>query len=150
DPIPERGLQPGRPTGSAMPLVWAHAEFLKLLVARGEGRPLERTEAVWSRWGGRCPRATTWHWRDSVPFDALPAHHAVLVEATNPFTLHVGTDGWNAARDQASSPVGLDVHAVRLDAASLRGHRTVEFKRRFGDAGGGWEEGEWQLRLDHR
>ncbi|MGH6876173.1 MAG: glycoside hydrolase family 15 protein, partial [Rhizomicrobium sp.] len=32
--IPARGLEPGKPSGSAMPLVWAHAEFLKLLYAR--------------------------------------------------------------------------------------------------------------------
>src|SRR5690606_1415851 len=39
EPIPQRMLFPGRPTGSAMPLVWAHAEFLKLLAARESGRP---------------------------------------------------------------------------------------------------------------
>lgn len=147
DPIPERGLQPGEPTGSAMPLVWAHAEFLKLLVARGEGHPLERTDAVWSRWSGQCPQAATWHWRDCIPFDALPARNALLVEATSPFTLHVGTDGWRDVLDQNSRPVGLDVHAVRLDAASLHGHQTVEFKRRFADDAGGWEDREWQVRL---
>jgi glucoamylase len=32
-PVVERGLEPGRPSGSAMPLLWTHAEFLKLLVA---------------------------------------------------------------------------------------------------------------------
>ena len=30
DDIPERGLYCGRPTGAAMPLAWAHAEYLKL------------------------------------------------------------------------------------------------------------------------
>ncbi|MEB8485527.1 glycosyl hydrolase, partial [Acidithiobacillus ferriphilus] len=29
-PIPEKGLFPGHPSGSAMPLVWAHGEFVKL------------------------------------------------------------------------------------------------------------------------
>jgi len=28
--IPEHELHTGRPSGSAMPLVWAHAEYLKL------------------------------------------------------------------------------------------------------------------------
>ena len=37
-PIPERGLVPGKPTGSAMPLVWAHAEFLKLRRGKRGGR----------------------------------------------------------------------------------------------------------------
>jgi glucoamylase len=45
-PIPEKSLFPGRPSGSAMPLVWAHAEFLKLLLALRTGRPVEWLEAV--------------------------------------------------------------------------------------------------------
>ncbi len=36
DPIPDRELAPGGPTGSAMPLVWAHAEYLKLARSMAE------------------------------------------------------------------------------------------------------------------
>ena len=38
DDIPERELFRGRPAGSAMPLVWAHAEHIKLLRSLREGR----------------------------------------------------------------------------------------------------------------
>ena len=51
-PIPALELMPGRPSGSAMPLVWAHAEFLKLLSAREHGRPVELLQAVEKRYGG--------------------------------------------------------------------------------------------------
>ena len=44
-PIPERNLYPGKPSGSAMPLLWAHAEFLKLLVAQREGAATRAFEA---------------------------------------------------------------------------------------------------------
>lgn len=125
-----------------MPLVWAHAEFLKLMVARSEGRPLERLDAVWSRWKGKRPRARNWHWRDSVPFDELPSGGTILVESDRPFTLHFGHDGWQEVRDEQSQPVGLDVQAVRLPAATLRGLGSLEFTRRFDD---GWEGRDWQL-----
>lgn len=36
--LPERGLFLGRPSGSAMPLVWAHSEHIKLLRSLSEGR----------------------------------------------------------------------------------------------------------------
>jgi glucoamylase len=36
--IPERGLYLGRPTGSATPLVWAHAEYVKLRRSLHDGR----------------------------------------------------------------------------------------------------------------
>jgi glucoamylase len=46
DPIPGRRLMPGRPTGSAMPLVWAHAEFIKLLISRQLGQPVDQPRTV--------------------------------------------------------------------------------------------------------
>ena len=71
-PIPALGLQPGKPTGSAMPLVWAHAELLKLLVAQDRRRPLELLDCLWQRYAGTRPAAPTWFWRSEVPFDTLP------------------------------------------------------------------------------
>ena len=62
DPIPERRLYPGRPSGSAMPLAWAHAEYVKLLVSRQIGHPLDRPPAVWRRYGGRRPVARHAFW----------------------------------------------------------------------------------------
>lgn len=41
--IPERGLFRGEPTRSAMPLAWAHAEYLKLLRPQNDG-------TVWECW----------------------------------------------------------------------------------------------------
>ena len=37
--LPERRLFPGQPTGSAMPLAWTHAEFIKLVISRNLGYP---------------------------------------------------------------------------------------------------------------
>ena len=48
-PIPERELEPGKPSGSAMPLVWAHAEHIKLLRSLADGggvRPAAATGAA--------------------------------------------------------------------------------------------------------
>lgn len=146
-PVPERGLAPGHPTGGAMPLVWAHSEYLKLLVAHEEGRPLEQLLSVWSRWNGKRPRASTWHWRDSVPFHSLPPRTALLIEADRPFMLHMGHDGWAGTGDLQSRAMGLDVHAVRLDVSTLRAWKTIQFTRRFED---GWEGHDWEIELHRR
>ena len=47
--LPERRLFPGRPTGSAMPLAWTYAEFVKLMISRQLGYPFDRPAAVWRR-----------------------------------------------------------------------------------------------------
>ncbi|MGB5579960.1 MAG: glycoside hydrolase family 15 protein [Woeseia sp.] len=48
--IPKRNLVPGKPTGSAMPLAWSHAEFVKLLVAIPQGRPVDCPRVVFERY----------------------------------------------------------------------------------------------------
>jgi glucoamylase len=55
DAAPVGNLQPGRATGSAMPLAWAHAEFIKLALSRAAGQPVDRPAAVWARYGGVRP-----------------------------------------------------------------------------------------------
>ncbi|BFG79926.1 glucan 1,4-alpha-glucosidase [Paraburkholderia terrae] len=127
DPIPERGLEPGKPTGGAMPLVWAHAEFLKLLVARHQRRPLERLSCVDRRYQARRPEAVTWHWREPQPFDALPAGRTLLIENIEPFRLHYGFDGWDEVIDMPSESQGLSIHGVRIDGSALVGHSTIDF-----------------------
>src|SRR5207245_4017183 len=62
EPIPARRLYPGRASGSAMPLAWAHAEFVKLLASRPLGRAFDRPRAVWQRYGGERPAAHLAFW----------------------------------------------------------------------------------------
>jgi glucoamylase len=91
--IPDRNLFPGKPSGSAMPLVWAHAEFLKLLSAKSSGRPVEMFDAVLERWGRRAPRASTWFWRATSPFDRAPVGRVLRFEADQQFRMSYRIDG---------------------------------------------------------
>src|ERR1700760_2840080 len=59
--VPAQHLFPGRPAGSAMPLVWAHAEFIKLNKRLKSGRPIERPGAVWLGSGEKKPHAARAH-----------------------------------------------------------------------------------------
>ncbi len=47
---PERHLKFGMPAGSAVPLVWAHAEYLKLLRSTVDGKVFDRIDAVYDRY----------------------------------------------------------------------------------------------------
>ena len=127
-PIESRGLRPGAPSGSAMPLVWAHAEFLKLLYARDSGEPIELLESLRRRYGGRRPEAATWHWREDVPFSTLPPERSLLVEARAPFALRVRFDDAGSAEPaRHSRPLAFGLHGVRLDARDLASHTAIHF-----------------------
>ena len=132
-PIPSLGLFPGRASGSAMPLVWAHAEFLKLLIAREAGRPVELLRAVEERYGGREARlAEAWHWRDEVPVRILEQGRALHIEDRRPFTLHMGFDGWKGVGEREALPQPFGLWAVVLAAGMFQGHRGLDFTRRYG------------------
>jgi len=144
-PIPERGLQPGKPTGSAMPLVWAHAEFLKLLYACREKRPVELLICVEAHMR-RHPRRGTWHWCIDAPFDVLPADRDLLIETSEPFCLHLGFDGWQSIEDRFSSPLPFGRHGVRLTRGELGAKVVLHFTMYFiGDAR--WHGIDYQVRL---
>jgi glucoamylase len=49
--IPSKGMYLGRPAGSAQPLVWAHAEYLKLLRSATDKRVFDRISVVEARYG---------------------------------------------------------------------------------------------------
>jgi glucoamylase len=131
DPIPGLGLYPGKPSGSAMPLVWAHAEFLKLLAADANKRPAELLDAVESRYGRAIPTARVWHWRLASPVGRLPRGKTLLIENGEPFLLHFGLDGWNTAVDRQSSPTQFGMHGVTLTAKELKAADSLVFTLYF-------------------
>ena len=49
--MPEEGMYCGRSAGSAQPLVWAHAEYLKLLRSIADGEVFDRIPIVAERYG---------------------------------------------------------------------------------------------------
>ena len=50
DDRPDRRLKKGQPAGSAVPLVWAHAEYLKLLRSAVDGKVFDRIDPVYERY----------------------------------------------------------------------------------------------------
>jgi glucoamylase len=150
-PIPRFELEPGRPSGSAMPLLWAHAEFLKLLVARERKRPIELLEAVELHFG-RAPRPTggvsapprpptLWRWRDEVPITRLPEGRGLAIEDRRSFMLHFGFDGWQHIQDRIATPTPFGMWSVQFTREELASASELNFTRRFDS---GWEN------VDHR
>ncbi len=127
DAAPVGRFAPGRFTGGAMPLVWAHAEFVKLAASRAAGHAVDRSDAVWARYRGLRPAATTWIWTPAAPIARVPRGCDVLIVLPAPARLHLGRDGWQDAADLACAALGLGLHGLRLAADCLAGRRSLEF-----------------------
>ena len=125
-PIPDRGLIPGKPTGSAMPLVWAHAEFIKLATSIALGAPCDRPKAVWQRYRGRRPEVLQVIWTIQFPLATLNPGQCLVVSLPEPAIVHYGRDGWRDVTDVSTLDGGLGLHLARIPTAQLRAGQRVD------------------------
>jgi glucoamylase len=142
DPIPARGLYPGRPTWSAMPLVWAHAEYIKLVISRQLGQPYDRPQATWQRYGGKRPSTHPAVWLPQAPVQDISVGQVLLIGLFESCTIHWGLDGWQLPQDTESRDTGLGLHVAELDTKTLQAGQHIDFTFRSVTTG------EW-LGLDY-
>jgi glucoamylase len=135
EPIPARRLEFARPTGSAMPLAWAHAEFVKLLVSRHLGYPMDRPRAVWARYGKGVRRASEAFWWLHAPIAGFPAGAHLVIAAPHPICVRWGTDGWQDVRETGTEDTGLGFHAATLATQDLPAGACVDFTTRCEETG---------------
>ena len=117
--IPERELFFGRPAGSAMPLVWAHAEYLMLARGLADGRVFDTPPQTLERYVQRGAQTTLVQWRFNHKTRELPHGRTLRVETLAQATVHWSADGWGTAHDAATRDSGLGVHVADLPTAAL-------------------------------
>jgi glucoamylase len=146
DALPGRLLWPGKPTGSAMPLVWAHAEFVKLAFSRALARPYDRPQWVWERYRGRRPRAAQAFWTPAFPLATLHEGQTLTVCLPDPARVHAGFDGWQRVVDVEAAPAPFGLFVAQLDSAALKAGQRVQFTL-YWPRRGAWEGRDYEVRV---
>ncbi len=116
--IPDRELFIGHPSGSAMPLVWAHAEYVKLCRSLRDGRIFDRPPQTVDRYLRRQTSSSRITWRFNNKVRRIPAGTILRIETLTPAAVHWSTDGWHTAHDDATRDTTLGVHILDIAAAS--------------------------------
>ena len=130
-PIPKLRLYPGSPSGSAMPLAWAHAEFIKLMISRHLGYPVDRPEAVWQRYGGHRPSGTPEFWFSHAQITHIHQGAGIVIALPRPANIHWGLDHWQSIRDGKTQDAGLGFHALQIELPAPA--RQLDFTFRWDD-----------------
>jgi len=146
DSIPERGLYPYKPSGSAMPLVWAHAEFIKLVFSRELNRPFDRPQVVWNRYHGQRPAVTGIFWSMSFPIRVLNVGQQLRLCLPEAATVHWGVDGWQRSADAATHDTGLGLHVVDLPTENLSTGQRIDFTFYWIQAAR-WQDDDYQVAI---
>jgi glucoamylase len=126
DDIPERELFRGKASGSAMPLVWAHAEHVKLLRSLRDGQVFDMPREPVQRYQVDGITANFVVWR----FDRrrrTVAGKNLRIEVLEPAQIHWSSDGWHTTHDNLTRDTGLGVHFFDLPAATFGSGTTLLF-----------------------
>ena len=99
--LPEQHLETGRATGSARPLAWAHAEYIKLLHSRRDGEIFDSVPSASERYvtGAVAPRRDLTMWGHNFPAQSVEEGTTLRLICGDAFRVRWTSDGWKNKRD---------------------------------------------------
>jgi glucoamylase len=115
---PDTSLKIGAPAGSAVPLVWAHAEYLKLLRSAVDGKVFDRIEAVYQRYSEPAGRSRLHNHLEIYslhrPIQKIAAGDTLRILDEAKFDVIWSCDGWKTRQSVPSRSLGSAGYAVDI------------------------------------
>ncbi len=112
---PEVKMEFGHPTGSARPLMWAHAEYVKLLRSVRDRRVFDVVPEAYARYcGSRRPSMKLEIWKPNRQVSHVAAGSTLRIQVPRPFRLHWTSDEWQATNDRIATATRLETYYVDL------------------------------------
>jgi glucoamylase len=145
DDIPSRELIRGQPSGSAMPLVWAHAEYIKLLRSLRDGTVFDLPPQTVQRYIEQDTKPRCRDWREEWWRSQIPQGQNLRVQLPSPGMVRWTADGWRTFEDIATVDAGLGIDTVELPSAKLAAGSVIEFTWRLAD--GNWRGKNFSVRI---
>jgi glucoamylase len=117
----------GEATGSAMPLVWAHAEYVKLLRSLHEKRVFDCPPQTLARYiaAKNVPRITAW--RLSYPVRTMPQGRTLRIDVIAPVSVHWSADNWSTSTDTLATEIIQSLHTIELPTKDLPVGAIIQF-----------------------
>ncbi|HZJ49177.1 MAG TPA: glucan 1,4-alpha-glucosidase, partial [Acidimicrobiia bacterium] len=142
--LADRELRFGGPTGSAMPLCWAHAEYLRLKRSLRDKRVFDRPEDAFDRYVRADTPARSTVWSRTQKCRTIAPHTTLRIVAPEPFTVRWSTDGWSTSHDVKGIDPGLGVYTAELGTARLPEGTIAAFTFQFADR---WEGTNYEVAI---
>lgn len=119
DDIPERELFHGHASGSARPLVWAHAEYLKLCRSLHDKRVFDQPEQTTKRYLVEKTTTDLHPWRFNNKCRSIEAGKRLRIELLEAATIHWSHDNWQTTADLPTRDSGFGIHYADLPTSDL-------------------------------
>jgi glucoamylase len=118
--IPGKELFFGKHTGSAMPLTWAHAEYLKLCHSIGHKRIFDMPEHTFTRYIVEKTKCNFSVWRFNMQTKKISCQKEFLrIEVLSPALIHFSSDNWSTTNEIETKTCGFDIHVADISIHNL-------------------------------
>jgi glucoamylase len=145
--LPEMKLYCGQPSGSAMPLVWAHAEYVKLRRSLRDGSVFDMPAQTTQRYLKEQTGSSLAIWRFNHKCQTMPAGKVLRIEVLAPAVVHWSSDGWQTSHDARTQDMGLGMHVADLPTHDLPVGAGLTFTL-YWPAEDRWEGTDFAVRIE--
>ena len=131
-----------------MPLMWAHAEYVRLLRSVADGHVFDLIPIVADRYLKRRGRKDLEVWKPVRQVREVIAGQVLRIQAPESFRLHWTDDGWATARDTPSTSTGIGIEFADI---AVHGNQTapVQFTFLWTDSNR-WDEHNYQVGINQK
>jgi glucoamylase len=138
----------GKPAGSAMPLMWAHAEYVKLLRSVSDGQVFDLIPIVAERYLKKRGRKNLEVWKRTRQVREVTAGQVLRIQAPQAFRLHWTNDGWVSTSDTPSTSTGIGIEFADV---AIPGNQSAPVQFTFLWTGGNrWEGRNYEVCINQK
>lgn len=138
--IPEKELFFGKPAGSAMPLVWAHAEYIKLCRSVKENKIFDMPPQTYKRYIKDKVISQITIWRFNNKCSAIPAGNILRIEVLAGSRIRWTNNNWLEVNNTNTADSGLGINYADIDTRNLQRGDKIIFTFYW------FESGNWEGR----
>ena len=125
--IPQKSLFNGHPSGSAMPLVWAHSEYVKLVRSLEENKVFDMPPQTKLRYVKESHLSRLIVWKFNHKCHQVNPGETLRIEAEEKAVIKWSTDDWNSFNETEMVDSGLGIFYADLGTKELNSKTKLSF-----------------------
>jgi glucoamylase len=145
DDLPEGKRKRGGAAGSAVPLCWAHAEYLTLVRSYKDGVCFDRIEPVYQRYAKGRTGSQIEIWTLAHQLQRIPQGTTFRIVTERAATIRWSTDGWVTESNLDTCDAGFGCWFADVPSEPLEAGARIVFTLLWQET---WEEKDFQVNVD--
>jgi glucoamylase len=126
DDIPDKELFFGRNSGSAMPLTWAHAEYIKLCASVKDKKVFDMPRQTYQRYIKQKTNSAICIWRFTNQCKKVPVKKILRIEVLADAEIHWTDNNWETTNTTHTKDTGIGIFYIDINTENIKSE-VIEF-----------------------